>query len=389
MRSLCFVVESGTDVRLVEGLAERFDLVVLARRIEDGVEISQPPAKFVLTLVGPSSRIRFAMFVWKYLRHQGREIDCVLVQGYATAAIAANLAGRLNGTPTVMLVCSPVEAYYRCRKAGISQAKPFRRRELCVLQALGRMNALVGRRYIVLSEYLAGVVHKHGSQLEIAVVPIYGVDTKVFTPPLESKTAIKARLGLPTTGALIFFSSRIAPEKDSETLLVAIRQLLNDGRDLWLLHRSGGYKDFLKDAERFGIANRVIATDAVHPLRQLPLNYQACDLCVQASREEGLGFSPLEALACEVPVVVAAVGGLKETVLDGETGWTYPVGDAAVLARSIESVLDDPLEAAMRSRAGRAMICIRYEQRIVFDELERVMLNTERSGMSRELAGCP
>jgi hypothetical protein len=40
---LCFIVESGTDVRMVEGLAERFDLSVLARRITDGVEISWPP----------------------------------------------------------------------------------------------------------------------------------------------------------------------------------------------------------------------------------------------------------------------------------------------------------------------------------------------------------
>src|SRR5439155_6758445 len=36
---LCFVVESGTDVRLVEGLAERFELTVLARRVEGGFEV--------------------------------------------------------------------------------------------------------------------------------------------------------------------------------------------------------------------------------------------------------------------------------------------------------------------------------------------------------------
>ena len=37
------MIESGTDVRMVEGLAARFDLTVVARRILDGVEISHPP----------------------------------------------------------------------------------------------------------------------------------------------------------------------------------------------------------------------------------------------------------------------------------------------------------------------------------------------------------
>src|SRR5437762_9539266 len=108
--SLCFVVESGTDVRLVEGLAERFELEVVARRIEGGVEISQPPAPPVQISVGPGSRLKFALFVWRYLRAHRQEIDRVIVQGYGLAALAANLAGRMNRIPTAMLVCSPIQA---------------------------------------------------------------------------------------------------------------------------------------------------------------------------------------------------------------------------------------------------------------------------------------
>lgn len=372
MTSLCFIVESGTDVRLVEGLAGRFDLSILARQITGGVEISQPPAHSLTLTVGPPSRLKFALLVWRHLREHRRRIDRVIVQGYGLAALAANLAGRFNRIPTAMLVCSPVEAYYRCRRAHAEKGKPFLRRELYALQTLARLNALAGRQYIVLSRHLARVVRQHGARRPIAVIPVYGIDTGIFIPPAESKPAIKARLGLPTTGALIFFSSRVAPEKDSETLLAAVRTLLDQGRDLWLLHRSGGYRSFMRDAERFGLAARVIATDAVHPHRQLPLDYQASDLCVQASREEGLGFSPLEALACEVPVVAAAVGGLKETIIDGQTGWTYPVGDQAALARCIAAALDDPVEAARRAAAGRRMVCERYSQPTVFEQLERM-----------------
>src|SRR5947209_1968032 len=372
--SLCFIVESGTDVRLVDGLAERFDLCILARQIENGIEISQHPSNSTPVVIGPTSRIKFATLVWRYLREHRRDIDCVIVQGYGVAALAANLAGRFNRKLTVMLVCSPVEAYYRCRRMCPERNKPFRLYELLMLQMLARTNALIGRQYIVLSQHLTQVVSGHGSRAGIEVIPIYGVDTKLFSPPEESKLFIKRRLNLPETGKLIFFSSRIAPEKDSETLLKAMRRLLDAGHDLWLLHRSGGYRTFLKEAEAFGLAERVVATDAVHPHYQLPLDYQACDLCVQASREEGLGFSPLEALACGVPVVAAAVGGLRETIVECVTGWSYPVGDEIALAKCIEDALSNPAEAARRTAKGRAMVCEKYDRQLVFDILERMLV---------------
>jgi glycosyltransferase involved in cell wall biosynthesis len=90
---------------------------------------------------------------------------------------------------------------------------------------------------------------------------------------------------------------------------------------------------------------------------------------VQASRDEGLGFSVLEALACEVPVVATAVGGLRETIRDGDTGWTYPAGDAVALARALVTVLDGSEHATAAARRGRALVRQSFERRVVFDEL--------------------
>ena len=358
-----FVVESGTDVRMVEGLAERFDLTVIARTIKGGVEVSHPPGKVIPTILGPSSRMQFARTVWRQLRERAQSIDYVIVQGYALAALAANLAARFSGVPTAMLVCSPVERYYRCRKSNPASDKPFRQRELLTLRALARANGLLGSRYFVLSQHLAEVVRGHGTAKPVDIVPIYGVDTSLFVTPSEPKAVLKARAGLPTEGKLIFFSSRIAPEKDARTLLAALASLLAKEQDLWLLHRSGGFQEFVREAERFGVAHRVIATDAVHPHRGLVQDYQASDLCIQASREEGLGFSPLEAMSCGVPVIASAIGGLKETVVDGRTGWTYPVANPEALATRIEEVFANPEEAEKRAQAGREMVLSRYERK--------------------------
>jgi len=94
---------------------------------------------------------------------------------------------------------------------------------------------------------------------------------------------------------------------------------------------------------------------------------------VQASREEGLGFSPLEALACGVPVVAAVVGGLRETIVEGHTGWTYAKGDAGALAHAIAHALDDPAEARRRTELGRALVARQYERDAVFSRFEAVV----------------
>lgn len=364
---IVFVVESGTDVRLVEGLAERAEVTVLARRIQGGAEISQPLERSVNLTVGPASRAGFAAMV--FARLLVTAADRVLVQNYGAAAVAANAVARLTGTPTFMLICSPTERYYRCRKDHPVPDKPFRAAELAGLERLARLNARWGQHYLVLSRHLAHVVRSHGTARPVTVVPVYGVDTARFRPLDQARDGLRRMRGLPERGEIVFFSSRIAPEKDGETLLAAFKRLRAAGRDIWLLHRSGGYRTFQAYAERAGIGDRVIATDAAHPVRELPFDYQACDLCVQASREEGLGFSPLEALACETPVVAAAVGGLQETIIDGETGWTYPVSEVSALAEAMTRALTQREEARRRAQAGRRMVLARFERRLVFDRL--------------------
>jgi len=370
---LLFVVESGTDVRLVEGLAESFDLTVLARRIQGGVEVSQVPEGAIRIITGPSSRVRFALAVAGHLAARTRAYDRVIVQGYGLAALAANLIGRFARVPVTMLVCSPVESYYRCRRDARDPRHPYRPLALAGLVLLARANARLGRHYVVLSRYLEQVVRGHGTRAAVHVVPVYGVDTDLFRPSREPRHVLRAKLGLPHEAALAFFSSRIAPEKDGATVLEALRLLRKEGRDVRLLHRSGGYREFVSLAEQHGVADAVIATDAAHPVRELPASYQASDLCIQASRDEGLGFSPLEALACEVPVVATAVGGLRETIVDGVTGWTYPLGDAGALAAAMAALLDHPDEALRRARAGRAMVMERFERRAVFGELREAL----------------
>ena len=55
--------------------------------------------------------------------------------------------------------------------------------------------------------------------------------------------------------------------------------------------------------------------------------YSAADIFALPSSSEGQGIAALEAMACQLPVVGSAVGGLLETIEDGRTGALVPPGD--------------------------------------------------------------
>ncbi|MDQ1739956.1 MAG: D-inositol-3-phosphate glycosyltransferase, partial [Pseudonocardiales bacterium] len=155
-----------------------------------------------------------------------------------------------------------------------------------------------------------------------------GVDLDIFRPGQRSEAL--RRLGLAGDAVLLLFVGRIQPLKAPDVLLRAAARLVE--LDPELAQRlqvvivgapsGSGVNDPLalsRLASELGIADRVRFEPPASRTRLADF-YAAADLTVVPSHNESFGLVALESQACGVPVVAAAVGGLRTAVLDGRTG---------------------------------------------------------------------
>ena len=88
--------------------------------------------------------------------------------------------------------------------------------------------------------------------------------------------------------------------------------------------------------------------------------FQACDIYVHTpkivdqNKFEGFGIVYLEASACGKPIVATDAGGIRDAVLDNETGLIVPEGDTVAIAKQITQLLDDEALAKRLGERGRA-----------------------------------
>jgi D-inositol-3-phosphate glycosyltransferase len=116
-------------------------------------------------------------------------------------------------------------------------------------------------------------------------------------------------------------------------------------------------------AESCEVADRVRLVGAV-PREEMPRWYRSADVLVAAPWYEPFGLTPLEAMACGVPVVGTAVGGLKDTVIEGLTGDLVPPRDARALGTAVRRLLNDPVRRLAYGTAAldRARQCYSWKR---------------------------
>lgn len=269
------------------------------------------------------------------------------------SGLAALTAGRQVGVPVV-------QTYHalgtvKRRHQGAQDTSPPRR--VGYERALGRA---VDRVIAQCQDEVRELIRMGVPRARIIVVPS-GVNDEIFSPhgPLATRSD---RPRVLTVGRLVerkgfqdvIRAMQMVP--DAECVVVGgppADRLADDpqARRLWEV------------AESAQVADRIRLVGAV-PKEEMPTWYRSADVLVAAPWYEPFGLTPLEAMACGVPVVATAVGGLTDTVVDGLTGDLVPPRDPRALGAAIRRLLADRLRRFAYGTAAvdRARQCYTWDR---------------------------
>ena len=107
------------------------------------------------------------------------------------------------------------------------------------------------------------------------------------------------------------------------------------------------------------------------PNNEVPKYYNMISIAAVTSKEESFGVSAVEAMACEIPIVVTNVGGLKEVVINNKTGLVVPPEDPTSIANAIEKLLLNKSLSKKLGNSGREHVIKNYS----LDQSIKNMLN--------------
>lgn len=197
-----------------------------------------------------------------------------------------------------------------------------------------------------------------------ATVVMHGIDTEVFQPSPD-RAALRTRLGLPE-GVLIGCYGRIRAQKGTDAFVGAMIAALPahpQAHALVMGRATEGHGEFLQ-ALKARVAQAGL-TERIHFLPEVPVDrmadwYAALDLYVAPQRWEGFGLTPLEAMACGVPVIATRVGAFEELVEDGIGGTLVPPDDMQALGAATQAWLTDPARLTRASAVTRQQAVQRH-----------------------------
>jgi glycosyltransferase involved in cell wall biosynthesis len=184
-------------------------------------------------------------------------------------------------------------------------------------------------------------------------VVYYGIDLERFR---------SAQPALPREGRVVGTVGRLVPQKGHRDLIAAAPIAAARHRDVrFVVVGDGPLRAELEAAA----GDRFRFTGARDDVPELLASF---DVFALPSLFEGLCYAVIEAQAAGVPVVATPVGGVRENVVDGETGVLCDPGDPASLAAGINRLLDDPEEARRLAEEARRRVFERYDVRRMVEE---------------------
>jgi glycosyltransferase involved in cell wall biosynthesis len=203
--------------------------------------------------------------------------------------------------------------------------------------------------------------YQHWKKLHVCRL---GIDPHLFSPlPRNSTDGVFEILCI----------GRLTPAKGQHLLLDALRQLLDQGRNVRLRLAGNGPDESSLRAQsvRLNLTDRVIFEGPVNQDRIRSLYAQADAFCLP-SFAEGLPVVLMEALSMGIPCVTTAITGIPELIRHGIEGLLVPPSDLDALVQALATLIEDDSLRAYFAMNGRKRILHEYDLRTNVENLATI-----------------
>jgi glycosyltransferase involved in cell wall biosynthesis len=344
-----------------------------AEAMVDGLRILRLPP------VGPGRHVRWRLQLRALpeIVRRRHEYDVLLISGYRALGIPGLMAGRWYGKPVALKADSLGEMSGDFFRAGLGdwRIKP----EGAIVRSLLGMRA----RYLRLAEAHIAVSAEVERELLALAVPrervhriANGVDTARFQPAAEvRRLQHRQEFGLPA-GPVLVYTGRLVSYKGLPLLLEAWREICGRRPGTLVLVGEGGGDSHNCEAElrtyaaTHGMGDRLRFAGAVSRVEDW---LAAADLFVFPTENEAFGLSLVEAMACGLPAVTTAVGGIGDYAVHGVNAWVIGAGDRVAMTAGIERLLDDGELASRLGRAARETVQARFSEDVIAKQYEKLL----------------
>lgn len=196
---------------------------------------------------------------------------------------------------------------------------------------------------------------------------ICGVDTERFRRVASAHRRHRLELGIPESSTVILFLGRLTVEKGVLDLAKAFSQLKSD-RECHLVYVGPDEGELaakiLTEADHRAQFVKILGS------RENPEDYlSAADIFCLPSHREGFGLSVIEAASCQLPAVVSDVYGLRDAIIESETGLKFPVHNWEILRDQLRALVDNPELRLRMGAAARSRVISKFGQEVLTDAL--------------------
>lgn len=251
-----------------------------------------------------------------------------------------------------------------------------------VLQELDKVDLA-----IVPANHAAEALIKEGHK-NICILPNC-VDTELFRPGPRNST-LRQSLHITDNQLVVAHASNLKSVKRAHDIVASAASCLQTNPNLLYLIIGDGpcLKDLQDDSRRYGIEDHFRYTGWVDR-DEMPDLLRLADIAVMPSSVEGLAMAYLEAMASGLVIIASDIASAREVIIDGKTGFTFPVGDVEALSRVTLHLAADTDLRQLVGRRARAHMETHYRLEESTRRLTRALISLTSVGNRKCRSGTP